>query len=389
MAAQTRLRVLHSISEIEASAWDALLGPSPLPFVRHAWLDAMESSGSASQRTGWEPQHLTLWQGETLVAAAPAYRKHHSMGEYVYDFSWAEAARSMGIDYYPKLLLGAPLSPMTAPRFLARAGPDHTALQEALLTCARELARETGCSGVHLLFPTEEDLAVAEAAELERRLTVQFHWKNPGYRTYDDYLSRFISKRRHQLKHERAAAAKQGILIATHRGAELTPARADLAYKFYEATSRKNAWGSLQLNRDFFRRVFTTLHDDVELVEATHEGKVVAGAFNVRGGDTLYGRYWGCFEEFPFLHFHVCLYHSIDDCIQRGIKTFQPGAGGEHKIARGFEPTGVASAHEIFNRRLDHAVRDFVRRERAVLEEELARGEEIAGLRPWEGPPEG
>ncbi len=380
-------RVLTSVDAVTAEAWDGLLGPEPLPFVRHAWVHAMESSGSASKRTGWEPQHLTIWEGDRLVAAAPAYRKHHSMGEYVYDFSWAEAARSMGISYYPKLLLGVPLSPMTAPRLLVAPGPDRKTLQNLLLDAAREVARETDCSGVHLIFPPPDELELAEAAGLERRLTVQFHWKNPGYKTYDDYLSRFTSKRRNQLRRERAAAAQQGIVLTTRRGADLNVKRADLAYRFYEATSTKNAWGQLQLNRAFFRQVFEAMPDHVELVEAVRDGEVIAGAFNVLGGDTLFGRYWGCFEEVPFLHFHVCLYHSIDDCIQRGIRTFQPGAGGEHKIARGFEPTAVFSAHEIFDRRLDKAVRDFVRRERVALEQELARSEEIAGLRPWEPRP--
>jgi predicted N-acyltransferase len=305
------------------------------------------------------------------------------MGEYVYDFSWAQAAQTLGLDYYPKLLLGVPLSPMTAPRLLVSEGPSRSAKQRELLVAARQLARETGCSGVHLHYPPLDELGLAEELGLARRLTVQFHWRNPGYRNYDDFLARFSSKRRHQLRRERAAAVEQGVSIQTRRGDELTPTHAELAFRFYEATCRKNGWGGLQLNSNFFRRVFQVMPNGVEVVEAVRDGKVIAGAFNVLNGDTLYGRYWGCFEELPFLHFHVCLYHSVDECIQRGVKFFQPGAGGEHKRMRGFEPTAVLSAHEIFDPRLDAAVRDFLGRERRTLEIELENAPQLAGLRPW------
>jgi predicted N-acyltransferase len=377
------VRVLTSISAVSREAWDAVVGPDAVPFLRWDWLNALEASGSAARETGWQPHHLTLWRGQQLVGLAPAYLKHHSMGEYVYDFAWAEAARSIGVRYYPKLLIGVPLSPITAPRFCALAGEPLAPLRTALLEAAIASARDEGCSSVHVIFPPGDEAAELEAAGLSRRTGMQYHWKNPGYRTYEDYLSRFDAKRRHQLRRERKAAEQQGLSVRTLRGAELGPEHARLAYRFYEATCAKNLWGKLQLNEGFFERVFATLGASLELVVATRAETVIAGAFNVATARRLFGRYWGCFEEHPFLHFNVCLYHSVDDCIRLGREVFEPGAGGEHKISRGFEPTAIHSAHLIFDARLDRAVRDFVVRERAVLDETLAHATQLAGMRPW------
>ncbi len=385
VAAQLRLRLLESITDVSAADWDALAGPEAPPFVRHAWLAAMEESGSATRETGWEPQHLTLWRGGKLVAASPAYRKHHSMGEYVYDFSWAGAAERMGVAYYPKLVVGAPLSPATSPRFLIAPGEkDVRALRLALLQAAVDSAKETGCSSVHVLYPLEDEADLLEEQGLARRITLQFHWKNPGYPDYDAYLARFDSKRRSQLKRERAAAATQGITVRTVRGEELGLEHARRAYRFYEATCEsRGPWGQVQLTEDFFVRAFRALPGQVELVQAERAGKVIAGAFNLVTPERLYGRYWGCHEEHPFLHFHVCLYHSVDECIQAGRRVFEPGAGGEHKISRGFEPTAVHSAHLLFNRTLDRAVRDFLRREHEHLRPAVEQAEQLSGLKPW------
>ena len=382
--APLRLRTLESITDVPASDWDALTGLNAPPFIRHAWLAAMEESGSARLETGWEPHHLTLWRGKKLVAASPAYRKHHSMGEYIYDFAWASAAERLGLEYYPKLVVGAPLSPATSQRFLIASGEEVPALRRALLQAAVESAREGGCSSVHVLYPQEDEADMLEQEGLARRLTLQFHWKNPGYRGYDEYLARFDSKRRSQLKRERGAAATQGIVVRTVRGQELGPEHARRAYGFYEATCEsRGPWGQVQLNQDFFQRAFRSLPDTVELVQAERDGKVIAGAFNLVTPERLYGRYWGCLEEHPFLHFHVCLYHSVDECIQTGRKVFEPGAGGEHKISRGFEPTAVHSAHLLFNKTLDKAVRDFLRREHAHLRLAIEQAEQLAGLKPW------
>ena len=377
------VRAVGSIEDVPREAWDALAGDAP-PFVRWGWIHALEASGSATKKTGWEPRHLTAWRGTTLVGVAPVWKKTHSYGEYIYDFGWASAAQEMGIAYYPKLLVGVPLGPISAPRFLAAPGDDEA--RGALVQGALDLVKTERCSSLHVIFPTESEADALERGGFSRRTGMQYHWKNPGYATYDDYLARFASKRRTQIKRERGAAEKQGIRIATVRGDAIQPIHADRAWSFYEATAGGRGWGHVQLTQDFFRRIFETFRSEVELVEATKDGRVIAGAFNVASGGRLYGRYWGCFEEHPFLHFHVCLYHSIDECIRLGRTVFEPGAGGEHKIARGFAPSPVHSAHRMFDPRLDRAVRDFVKREREHLAPVFEQGEEIAGMRPYERP---
>jgi predicted N-acyltransferase len=378
-----KVKVLSGIDRVPRDAWNGLLTAVDPPVLRWEWLHALESSGCASHARGWDACHFTLWSGDRLIGAAPAWLKHHSMGEYVYDFAWANAARSFGLEYYPKLLVGVPLSPLTARRFLVAPGEDEAEVRRVLLEAVLELGRKERLSSVHVIFPPEAEAAALEQLGLFRRLGMQYHWRNPGYRTYDDYLSRFDSKRRHQLKHERGAAAKQGISLRTVRGEALTAEHATIAYRFYEATVEKNGWGQVQLNREFFERAFATLKESVELVVAERAGKTIAGAFNLSTSQRLYGRYWGCFEEHPFLHFHVCLYHSVDDCIQRGLKVFEPGAGGEHKVSRGFVPTAIHSAHRVFEPRFEKAVQSFCARERAQVEEVLREGEKISGLKPW------
>lgn len=375
-----RLRTLSSVTEVSRAAWNALLRDGDAPVLRWEWLHAMESSGSAAPQRGWQPLHFTLWDADTLVAAAPAYLKHHSMGEYVYDFGWADAAARLGVDYYPKLLVGLPLSPLTARRFLVRDDAHRTLLLDALET----FTRAEGLSSLHVLFPPgDEAAALATRPGFFRRSTLQYHWRNPGYRTWEEFLSRFDSKRRHQLKRERAAAQKQGLTLRTVRSGELNDSHAELAWRFYEATAARHSWGPVQLNRDFFHRAFAAMPDAIELVVAEREKKVIAGAFNLHNATHLYGRYWGCFEEHPFLHFNVCLYHSIDDAIARGLRVFEPGAGGEHKISRGFEPTEIHSVHRVFDARLDAFIRAATARERAQVQALAAQGEAVSGLRPW------
>lgn len=378
-----KLKVLEAVSEAPKQAWNALLSPGEPPVTRWEWLDAMEQSGSAVRSRGWQARHLTMWRGDALVATLPAYLKFHSMGEYVYDFGWANAAQQFGVDYYPKLLVGMPLSPVTAPKLHVAPGEDVPALREAMLAAAVQLAEDEGASSVHVLFPPDDEARALEPFGFFRRGTLQYHWRNPGYRTWDDYLSRFDSARRNQLKRERGAAAKQGLSLRTIRSAELTADHAKLAARFYEATASRYSWGPVQLTRDFFLRAFAAMPDAIELVVAERAGAVVAGAFNLHTPTHLYGRYWGCFEEHPFLHFHVCLYHSIDDCVRAGRTTFEPGAGGEHKISRGFEPTRVHSAHRLFHPRFEAAVRRACEREAAEIDRVAASALDIAGMKPW------
>ncbi len=384
---EPRLQVLEAIADAPKASWNALLRRDDAPVLRWEWLEAMEASGSATRARGWEATHFTLWRGDTLVAAAPAWRKHHSMGEYIYDFGWAQAAEAAGVRYHPKLLVGLPLSPLTARRFLVAPGEDEAALRRHLQDAMVDYAREHQLSSIHVLFPPE-----AEAKALVRdgfflRTTMQYHWRNPGYLAPEDYLARFDSKRRNQLKRERGAPAKQGLRLRTVRGAELSQAHGELAWRFYEATASRYSWGPVQLTRGLFTRVVAAMPDAVELVVAEREGRVIAGAFNLHSTRRLYGRYWGCFEEHPFLHFNVCLYHSIDDAIARGLEAFEPGAGGEHKIARGFEPTAIFSVHRLFHPGLDRAVQDFCRREAAQVAALAEEGAAVAGLKPWPAPP--
>lgn len=383
MSASLQIKIVSGISKVLREAWNALLRPLDPPVLRWEWLDALESSGSTTQRRGWEASHFTLWRGETLIGAAPAWLKHHSMGEYVYDFAWANAARTFGIDYYPKLLVGVPLSPLTARRFICAPGEDEALVRRTLLEAVLELGRAEKLSSVHVIFPPAAEADALQQLGLFRRLGMQYHWSNPGYRTYDDYLARFDSKRRHQLKHERAAAAKQQIHLRTIRGDEVGQEHASMAFRFYEATVEKNGWGQIQLNQDFFLRAFAALKGSVELVVAERAGKTIAGAFNLSTPERLYGRYWGCFEEHAFLHFHVCLYHSIDDCIGRGLKVFEPGAGGEHKISRGFEPTAIHSAHRVYEPKFQAAVENFCARERLQVEDVVRDAQKLSGLKPW------
>jgi uncharacterized protein len=375
------LKLFHSASEISKDTWNSLVPTDAPPVCRWEWLHALEASGSAVKDKGWDAHHLALWDKNELVAVAPAWLKYHSMGEYIYDFAWAQAAQQRGINYYPKFLIGLPLSPVTAPRILVKKGLDEGHIKRQLLAQATELARELGCSGVHFLFPPESELAQIERSEFIERSTMQFHWKNENYTSFEDYLSRFDSKRRNQLKRESSAPAKQGVTIFTVRDGQVNSTHAELAWKFYEATSHRHSWGPTQLTRGFFLKLFELMPEAVELVLAQKEGQVIAGAFNLASPTKLWGRYWGCFAEVPFLHFNVCLYHSIKENIERGRLVFEPGAGGEHKISRGFVPTQIHSLHRLFDAKLHRAVADFCKREMAHTEAVTSEGREIAGMK--------
>jgi predicted N-acyltransferase len=372
--AAVRVRVLQSIAEVDARAWDALLDANATPFVRWAWLEAMERSGCASARAGWTPSHLTIWKGETLIAAAPAYLKEDSEGDFSRDWGWASGAMNAGIAYYPKLIVTVPFTPVTGRRLLIAPGEDRPALAKRLVDAARALAKEQGLATVQVLFPDAEDLALLEAAEMHPRVDFQYHWFNAGYAAPDDFLARFTSKHRNMLKRERRAPTEQGISVRTVRGEELAqdPARfAKLAHTFHRTTVDKLMWGRRWLNEKFYQHAFAGMPQHMELVLAERDGRPIAGAFNVADGERLFGRYWGCLEEHPFLHFNVCYYHSIDECIRRGVKVFEGGAGGEHKVARGFEPSPTYSAHAFLDSRLERAMAHHLAEETAQREAAL------------------
>ena len=367
--ASISLRIAGSISDVPATSWDALIAHEPsvaTPFVRHAFLHALEGSGSASPRTGWRPRHLTLWRQGRLVAAAPAYQKDDSDGDFSRDWEWAAAARRAGVAYYPKLVLAVPFTPVTGRRVLAAPDEDRGAVTRAIVEGARELAEGEGLGSVQVLFPGEEEARALEEAGLALRLDFQYHWTNAGYRSPAEFLARFTSKRRNAIRRERAAPARQGVALRTVRGGELAAAPgawADAMFDLHRASVDRMSWGMRWVNRDFYRRLIATMPEAVELVEARRGGELVAAAFNLASPSRLYGRYWGCREEHPFLHFNVCLYHSVDECIRRGLEAFEGGAGGEHKLWRGFEPALTRSAHLVLAPRLAGAIRRHLEHE--------------------------
>jgi uncharacterized protein len=375
------LRVHRAITELPRSSWDALLDDAARPFLEWAFLAALEESGSVSPPHGWHPRHLTLWRGPRLVAAAPAYLKEDSHGEFVSDDAWATAAQRLGVRYWPKLVLAVPFTPATGRRLLVAPGEDREARQAELAHAAREYARAEGLSGVHVLFPTEAEATSLEAAGFTVRLGVQYQWHNAGYASTEDFLARFHSRRRHQLRRELRAPASQGITLRTLRGEELAEVPPSELYRLYTSTVDKYPWGRRLLTPDFFARLLTTFRQGCELVEARKEGRRVAAALNLVGPGVLYGRYWGCFEEHPFLHFNVCLYHPIQEAIARGLLRFEPGAGGEHKLTRGCEPRLTWSAHLLFHPRLQGAVRSFLVHERAAIRAGLPRWRFATGFK--------
>jgi uncharacterized protein len=374
MGSDVRLKVHQSIAEIPRAQWDALLDERATPFLRWSFLEALEHAGCASAEAGWRPCHLGLWRGEALVAAAPAYLKEDSDGDFARDWGWAEAAARARIPYYPKLVITVPFTPVTGRRALVASGEDRRACVKAIADGARAAAKELGATSVHVLFPAAEEAREWEAAGLARRVGYQYHWRNAGYRTPEEFLARFDSKRRNAARRERAEPARQGIAIRTVRGDELAgdaTAWARTAFELHRSTVEKLMWGRGWLNREFYDRVFERMPEHIEMVEARRGGRLIAGAFNVASPTHLYGRYWGCFEEQRFLHFNVCLYHSIDECIRRGVRVFEGGAGGEHKLLRGFEPAETYSAHRFLDRRLElplaaHIVREAEERTAAL-----------------------
>jgi len=377
-----RFAILASIDAVSPQDWDALLDgdTEATPFQRWVWLDALEKGGCAVPARGWHPHHVVLFRGTTLIAAAPAYVRDDSQGEFVFDFQWARAAERAGIRYYPKLVLAVPFTPAQGRRVLVAAGEDREARTRDLLAFVVRAAQAEGLSGVHLLFatPGELEAAVAEGGAL--RAGVQFHWQNAGYRSVDDFLGRFSSKRRNQLRREWRAPGEQAVEIVTRRGDALTVDDAERVHTLYASTVDRFLWGRRYLTPTFFADILGRFRQHLELVEATHAGQVIAGAFNVASPTHLYGRYWGCLEARPFLHFNVCYYHSIAECIRRGVGTFEGGAGGDHKLSRGFEPAVTGSAHWVFHPGLSKAIREFVGHEREAILAELPALQEGAGL---------
>ena len=378
MACSTLSLTLHSsIGQIDPLDWDACAGDDN-PFVSHAFLSAVEDSGSAGPRTGWLPQHAALRdESGRLVAAAPMYAKSNSYGEYVFDHGWAQAFERAGGDYYPKLQVAAPFSPVPGPRLLCRPGSGigPAALAQALVQACQELK----LSGVHVTFCTEGDwTALGEAGWLQR-LGQQYHWENAAYGSFDDFLGALRSSKRKVLRRERRDANDCGLVFQTLRGPEITKRHWEAFYRFYQSTVDRK-WGSAYLTRRFFPLLGERLGERVVLMLAEKDGVPIAGALNLAGRDALYGRNWGCSQEFPFLHFELCYYRAIDFAIEHGLRRVEAGAQGEHKIQRGYIPKPTYSAHWLTHGGLRGAVGEFLARERPAV---LERMEELATLLPY------
>ena len=380
---EAKVTVAGAMSEIDAAQWDGVANPDPAtydPFVSHAFLMALEESGSICADTGWLPQHLLMHDEDgKLTAAMPCYIKSHSMGEFVFDHSWAEAYERAGQDYYPKVLSAVPVSPVPGRRFLVGSGTNADQLQQTLTAAAIELTRRYQASSLHVTFLNDEQTERASAQGLLKRTAHQYHWSNNGYAAWDDFLATLASRKRKNLKRERRDALAGGITVEWLTGADLTEAHWDAFFSFYIDTGNRK-WGSPYLNRKFFSLLGRTMAKDCLLVMAKREGRYIAGAMNVIGGEALYGRYWGCIEQHPFLHFELCYYQAIDFAISRGLKRVEAGAGGEHKLVRGYEPMATHSVHWIADPRFRKAIADFLVREQSYVERQ---GEAMAEMTPF------
>ncbi|MGK9166831.1 GNAT family N-acetyltransferase [Inquilinus limosus] len=364
---EASLKLVSDISTIDAAAWDACAGPDN-PFLSHAFLSALEESGSATAETGWLPQHLVLEEPDgRLLGAVPLYLKGHSYGEYVFDHSWARAYEQAGGRYYPKLQSAVPFTPVTGPRLLVRPGaPVMTA--ELLIRGLEQAALAHKVSSLHVTFPTKADWSRFGEAGWLQRIGEQYHWNNEGYGSFDDFLATLNSRRRKDIRKERQRAVEGGIRLTALTGDELKPQHWDAFFRFYRNTSDRK-WGDPYLTREFFARIGETMADRIALVMAEKDGRWIAGALNLIGSDTLYGRNWGCDgRDHPFLHFEACYYQAIDFAIARGLKRVEAGAQGEHKVMRGYRPVRTYSAHWIRDPGFRRAVDDFLARERRAVE---------------------
>lgn len=364
--AAMELKVVRQLEDVAPAVWNRLAG-NDNPFLRHEFLVALERHGAVSPDTGWTPHHLVLYDGDTAVAAAPAYLKAHSWGEFVFDFSWANAYSRHGLDYYPKLVMAVPFTPVTGPRLLTAPGLPAATLRQDLAEGARTLVAHAGLSSAHWLFPTAEQAAELEAAGYAIRLGAQYHWTNPGYADFEEFLAGLTAKKRKNIRRERRRVAEADVRCRIVHGDEATPDLWHAMHRFYCDTFRAHGNPPL-LSEDFFREIGRTLGRGVVLVVAEHAGHPIAGAICLRGTDTLFGRYWGCDAEVPDLHFEACYYQGIEYCIGEGLHRFEPGAQGEHKVARGFLPTATYSAHHLVDSRFRAAVEDFLGRERRAVE---------------------
>lgn len=355
-------RILESLDALAPTQWDKLVGD--YPFLRHAFLHALEASGCVGKAAGWEPRFVTLWQDDLLCAAMPLYRKTHSYGEYVFDWAWADAYARHGLAYYPKLVCAVPFTPVSGPRLLA----PTAALKRALLNAALEHAKTSGVSSLHCLFLEAEDHEIALAAGMHARQDVQFHWNNDGYASFDAFLAAFNHDKRKKIKQERKGLARRGVSFERLNGTAIEPEHWRFFERCYRATYHAHR-SQPYLNLAFFEALGRSMPEQILLVLARHEGTPVAAALNLFDNASLYGRYWGSVADIPGLHFETCYYQAIEFCIERKLAHFDAGAQGRHKLARGFVPRQTRSAHWLAHAEFSAAIERYLGHESLAVSE--------------------
>lgn len=373
---QTAVELVDDLGAVDPSDWDGLAAGNP--FVTHAFLHGLHATGCAVRRTGWQPTYLIMRRGGRLVGAMPLYVKAHSRGEYVFDHAWAEAFERHGLPYYPKLLCAVPFTPVGGPRLLAASHEDRVLLARAAI----EVARQAGVSSLHVLFPREDDRRALREAGYMMREGVQFHWRNAGYADFDAFLSAMSHDKRKKIRQDRKKVAQAGVGFRHLRGKAITAEHLDFFYRCY-ASTYANHWSRPYLNPEFFSLWHEAMPDAWLLIVAERGGEPIACALNVSGGDTLYGRYWGCVEFVPGLHFETCYMQAIDYCITQGISVFEGGAQGIHKMSRGLLPVPTWSAHWIADERFASAIADFLERETDGMNQYL---DELESHTPFKAP---
>ena len=366
--------ILGTINDIASTEWDRCANPSATtaaldPFTTHRFLKAIEDSGSVGPRTGWQPRHVVAEHLGKVIGVMPMYAKGHSQGEYIFDHNWAQAYENAGGSYYPKLQSAVPFTPATGRRFLTH--PDHnTDAMNALIQGALQLAKQNDVSSFHVTFCTEDEADKGADLGLMKRVGQQFHWYNNDYNSFDDFLAELSSRKRKNIRKERRTAQAFGGTIHQYTGDEITPEMWDDFWVFYQDTGARK-WGTPYLSREFFDIVQETMRDEVLLVLCEINGEHVAGALNFIGQDALFGRYWGCTQDYPCLHFEVCYYQAIDFAISKGLARVEAGAQGQHKLARGYLPTPIYSLHWINDPGFRRAISEYLEAEKTAVDEEI------------------
>lgn len=374
-----------SIEDIGQDTWDQLCpgdGSGDYAFLDYRFLHALESSRCVSPQSGWHPYHAVVKDGDRIIGLMPLYKKYHSYGEYVFDWAWADAYFRHGIDYYPKLLTAVPFTPATGPRLCLAPDVDPDQIITELVNRIQPELERIGASSWHCLFPPKELSDELAQHHVSQRLGCQYHWLNDGFSSFDDFLSTFSSRKRKNLKRERRRVAEQGLELTIREGGEISPEEWRDFYRFYHLTYYKRSGRQGYLNQEFFLTLGETMPERIMMVQARHNNQMVAASLFFHDSDNLYGRYWGCSHEFEFLHFEACYYQGIDYAISKGLKRFDPGAQGEHKIQRGFTPIPTWSNHWIARPEFREAIDHFLEQERPAMEEFI---EEASDLLPFKG----